>query len=390
MTTSATRPGDATLLAGVPSDNKALFHRIRFSAHDPAVWVRFHDGRTALLIRDVELQRAKKEAPVDEVSIPADWAPAGGLSGDREIATAQAAAEFLRRREVKRVISDRSLPFIFVDEIRKAGIACECDPQLGVRERRAKDDQEVALLRKAQSVTEDAIQMACELIARADAAADGGLRDPRDRDQPLTSERVMAAIDIFLAERGFASDGHIVAGGPGGADCHFAGAGPLRTAEPIIIDVFPVDRASGYHGDCTRCVVHGAIPAEVARMHATVVAAKKAGIAATHAGVTGEDVHHATVKVITDAGYALGFPPDDAAPGYCSMPHGTGHGLGLSLKEPPLLDKLGPELIVGDAVTVEPGLYALGIGGIRIEDLVIVREKTCENLNRLPEGLTWR
>ncbi|MCA9245089.1 MAG: aminopeptidase P family protein [Phycisphaerales bacterium] len=390
MTSNSTSPQTATLLAGVPSDNKAVYHRIRFSAHDPAVWVRFHDGKTALIIRDVELQRARKAVRVDEVSVPADWTPAGGLSGDREIATAQAAAEFLRCRDIKRVISDRSLPFIFAAEMKRAGIECECDPDLGVRDRRSKDAQEVAFLQKAQSVTEAAIQMACELIARANADKDGVLRDPRDAASPLTSERVKAAIDIFLAERGFSSDGHIVAGGPASADCHFDGAGPLRTAQPVIIDVFPCDRSSGYYGDCTRCVVHGDIPDEVARMHATVIAAKNAGIAATRAGVTGEEVHNATARVITDAGYNLGFPPENAPAGYCSMPHGTGHGLGLSLKEPPLLDRLGPELIVGDAVTVEPGLYALGIGGIRIEDLVIVRKNMCENLNRLPEGLTWR
>ena len=95
------------------------------------------------------------------------------------------------------------------------------------------------------------------------------------------------------------------------------------------------------------------------------------------------------IGVIEDAGYAMGLPPEGASDGFCSMPHGTGHGLGSDLKEPPLLDLGGPELLVGDAVTVEHGLYMLGVGGMRLEDLVIVRDGGCENLNTLHEGLNW-
>jgi Xaa-Pro aminopeptidase len=109
--------------------------------------------------------------------------------------------------------------------------------------------------------------------------------------------------------------------------------------------------------------------------------------------VTGEAVHRAAIEVIQREGFSLGFPPVDAADtvpaDFCSMPHGTGHGIGLDLKEPPLLDFGGPELVAGDAVTVEPGLYALNLGGVRLEDLVIVTEDGCRNLNKLHEGLEW-
>jgi Xaa-Pro aminopeptidase len=69
--------------------------------------------------------------------------------------------------------------------------------------------------------------------------------------------------------------------------------------------------------------------------------------------------------------------------------HGTGHGIGLEVHEPPLLAMKGPELVVGDVLTVEPGLYALGIGGIRIEDMVAVTATGCENFNTLQESLVW-
>jgi Xaa-Pro aminopeptidase len=71
------------------------------------------------------------------------------------------------------------------------------------------------------------------------------------------------------------------------------------------------------------------------------------------------------------------------------MVHGTGHGVGLEVHEPPLLDRLGPELVVGDVLTIEPGLYRHPIGGVRLEDMIVVTEDGCENFNSLPEGLSW-
>ena len=85
----------------------------------------------------------------------------------------------------------------------------------------------------------------------------------------------------------------------------------------------------------------------------------------------------------------MGFAPDDAGDNYWTMMHGTGHGIGLDVHEPPLLDYKGPPLVRGDALTIEPGLYCNQVGGIRIEDLVIVTDEGCENLNRLPTGLDW-
>jgi Xaa-Pro aminopeptidase len=382
----------ATLIAGVPSDNMAVFHRTKMGAHDPVSWIGLDSGKRTLIVRDVELERAKTLPGFDAVYAYEDFTPASGLSGDRPVRAAQATAECLTRAGVERVVADRTLALVFVDALRRRGIEVVCDLDLGVSDRRSKTTAEVEAMRAATRITESAIEMACTTIARAEARADGVLVQG---DEPLTSERVMGMIIAHLAQHGAVTDGCIVAGGPLGADCHVSGAGELRTGELVIVDVFPKHLGSGYHGDCTRMVVHGDAPDEAVRMHATVAEAKAAGIAAVRTGVTGEDVHKAVVGVIQGAGYRLGFPegaiPKAGPPtGFCSMPHGTGHGLGLDLKEPPLLDFGGPALVRGDAVTVEPGLYAPGLGGVRLEDLVIVADDGCENLNALHEGLDWR
>jgi Xaa-Pro aminopeptidase len=376
----------ARVMAGNPSTNKSLYRSVRFMVHDAMIAIDLPDGTRSLILREIEMDRAKKHARADRVYGYSDFTPAGGLSGDRETAAAQATTECLRRNGIMNVIGDRTLPLIYIDEMQAAGMTVELDIEMGVTDRRVKDSQEVAHLKQSQKVTEDAMRMACETVAHATAGSDGALRVGED---PLTSERLRTLIDTYLLERNFFNPPCIVAGGSDGGDCHELGSGPLRTGQPVIIDIFPLDKSSMYNGDCTRTVVHGKIPDEIQKMHDAVVAAKHAGTTAIKAGATGEDVHLATIGVLLDHGYKEGLPTENDDLAFCSMPHGTGHGIGLDVHEPPLLDRNGATLLVGDVVTVEPGLYSHALGGIRVEDMVLVTEKGCENFNTLPEGLSW-
>lgn len=379
----------AKICAGVPSMNNTLLWRVRFLVGDPVAMLEIpeSDGtRSVLILRDIEMQRARQTARADQVGCPADFTPDGGLSGDRETATAQAAAECLRREGVTDVIADRSLPFIFAEFLTRAGMNVRCDTELWVADRRQKSEEEIEHLREAQHATERAMQFACEMIGTAEARSGGVLfRD----GSPLTSERVRTAVDHFLMDQGYSNPRSIVAGGPTGADCHDVGSGDLLTGLPVIVDIFPRNRKTLYWGDCTRTVVHGEIPDAIKSMHATVRKAKAAGEAKIAAGVTGEDVHRATIGVIQADGFSTGLPGEEDSDSFCSMTHGSGHGIGLDVHEPPLLDMKGPELLVGDALTIEPGLYRRDMGGVRVEDMVVVTDDGCINLNSLSEELTW-
>lgn len=381
---------EIAVCAGIPATSAALHHQIRFPVGDPAALITVTSqakSRRILIVRDIELERARKHARADEFHCPADFTPTGGLSGDRETATAQSVAQCIRTLGASCVSLDRSTPSIYWHVLASEGIQVRCDIDAGVTTRRVKDAQEVAWLRQCQHDTEAAVRMACELIAMASTKMDGVLlRDGK----PLTSERVREAIDVFLLRRGYQNPESIIAGGAQGADCHHHGSGELRTCEPIMVDVFPRSRKSLYNGDCTRTVVHGAVNAEIARMHTAVCAAKAAAIAAIRPGVTGEAVHATTSRVIREAGFGMGMPSCEETWVSAKMTHGTGHGVGLEVHEPPLLALKGPPLIVGDVVTVEPGLYQPAIGGIRVEDMVVVTASGCENLGSLPEGLDWR
>ncbi len=379
----------ALLLAGIPSENPALYHRVRFGVGDPAAWLQLRiddQVRTEFIVRDIEMDRARKGVRVDHIACPADYTPSGSrLSGDRATATAQAVAECLKRGGVQSVTTDRTLPFIFAWHIGQVGIAVEYSPELGVIDRRIKDAQELEWLAAAQKVTEATMLMACETVARANADAGGTLHHA---GEVLTSERLRKMISIYLLERDY-SNTHdsIVASLPLSADCHERGSGPLMTGQAVIVDIFPRCNATQYWGDCTRTVVHGDTTDELQKMHTAVVSAKRAACAVARAGVSADDVHAATKRTLAEYGYRFERGAISDAP---IMPHGTGHGIGLEVHEPILLDDNGGTLLAGEVLTVEPGLYSRHFGGVRVEDMIVITDAEPVNLNALPEGLCWK
>jgi len=380
--------GPATVLAGVPAVNMTLFHRIRFSVGDSAFFAELPDGQTILLVRDIEMDRATRLARADRVGCASEFTPEGGLEGDRDTALAQAGAECLRQAGVSGVRADRTLPYIFAFHLQQAGITLNYDPEMGVRERRVKDEEELANLRAVQAVTEDAMQMACSLIARAAADADGVLQH---EGTPLTSERVRQLISRFVLDHDCTTlHDSIVVTIPHVADCHHFGTGPLRKDLPVIVDIFPTHNHTHYCGDCTRTVVNGDPSDTIRDMHACVVKANQVGCEALRPGTTGEAVHEAVSGVIRSGGYKMGQPPADADEEFIGMRHGTGHGIGLDVHEPILLAKGGEEILEREVFTVEPGLYSAKYGGVRVEDMVAVTADGFENFNKLQSTLNWK
>ena len=382
---------EAIVMGGISATNMTLFHQTRFRVGDPLAFADISAANGArartLIVRDIELDRAKQHARADVFAVPSEFATAAGLSGERDVSTAQALAECLRRAGVKRAVCDRTFPGVFMHVLMAAGISVRCDLDLFQSSRRCKDAVELQAMDVSQRATEDAIELACRLIARAGVNKNGELMH---EGAPLSSERVRGEIDMFFARCGFENPRSIVAGGPQGADCHHDGDGVLRTGELIMVDIFPKSKSSGYWGDCTRTVVHGKVLPQAARRHAAVVQAKAAAVRAAHVGASGSDVHSETLRVIHEHGFSSGTPPVGAPDSWCAMVHGTGHGLGLDVHEPPLVDRGGLTLVAGEVITSEPGLYCKAVGGVRVEDAYVIEATGARRLGRgLPEGLDW-
>src|SRR5205814_10435086 len=184
-----------------------------------------------------------------------------------------------------------------------------------------------------------------------------------------------------ILRAGGVSLGTIVAGGDQACDPHERGFGPLYADSLIILDVFPRDAKTGYFGDMTRTVVRRRASDAQRKLWETVKAGQALALRHIKAGVDGAAIH----KAIQDLFAKRGFPTEMRKGRRVGFFHGTGHGLGLEIHEYPRLQKV--TLKAGNVVTVEPGLYYPGLGGVRLEDVVVVTKTGHKLSSRFPKQL---
>jgi Xaa-Pro aminopeptidase len=196
--------------------------------------------------------------------------------------------------------------------------------------------------------------------------------------KPLTSEHLKFSMHSLLLEHGCSAVDTIVSCGEDTAIPHMSGSGPLKSDEPIVIDLFPVDEKSGYYADMTRTVVKGEPSKDIREMYDALREAKKLGISRVKAGVSGADIHQAVVDFFNERGY------ETDTRGFI---HNLGHGVGLQVHELPTIGPAGKALESGNVITIEPGLYYPGIGGVRLEDIGAVTARGFNNFTTFSEEL---
>ena len=344
-----------------------------------ALYIRFAEKDDVLVTSPLEIDRARAQSR------------AARILEDREAyahkAWARAALPLLRERDVDGIRVSPNLRAIHLEELRALGLDVEIDRDLFVEERRHKSKEEAAAIREAQEAAESAVVEVVRMLAGAEIR-DGTLWTDGER---LTSEMLYAAAQLHLGQKGFTCPDMIIAGSPECALPHYRGEGQIRANAPVIIDIFPTSRKTRYSGDLTRTVVVGEISDEVRRMHAAVLQALDAGIESTTAGVAGREPHIAVCQVLVDRGYGTTTRGYEGPEGVARMNHSTGHGVGLDIHEEPALRETTEEpLVEGDVVTVEPGLYKLGLGGVRVEDTGMVTARGFDNFTTLTRSLDPR
>jgi Xaa-Pro aminopeptidase len=373
------------LVIGAPQHDAAAYHLCGFLAPDPVICARIN-GKKYLAVSSMEYGRAEKQANVDEL-LSFDELEVNRLArelGSGARAYAAATAGLLERLGVESVAVPPTLGVAYADELRSRGVEVSPNGKLFADLRRAKTEEEISHIEKTQRAVEAACARAVEIL-RASGPREYGILHYEDR--PLTSERLRSEIEIELLRHGCAANaGTITAGGVQAADPHEEGHGPLRSGEAIILDIFPVDKASRYYADMTRTVIKGEPKEELRKMHDAVLESQEAALGMIRAGVNGKDVHRKVSDVLHERGYyTLVHDQIEGNPLREGFIHGTGHGVGLEIHEAPRISPADDELRVGDVVTVEPGLYDPQVGGVRIEDLVVVTEDGCRNLTEFPK-----
>jgi Xaa-Pro aminopeptidase len=248
------------------------------------------------------------------------------------------------------------------------GSGVELVPTRGCVEalRQVKDAGEVVRMERAAAIADEALASVVSLLARAEA-------------ESVTEAFVAAALDHAMRVRGAEDSAFetIVASGPNSAKPHARPSDrQIRSGDPVVIDFGAI--YEGYRSDMTRTFCIGGEPdGELARVFSVVAESQRVGVAAVAPGVVAGDVDRACRDVIAEAGWAERFE------------HGTGHGVGLDIHEAP---SVGPGataiLAPGVVATVEPGVYLAGVGGVRIEDTLVVVEDGRRSLTMFPKDVS--
>ena len=365
-----------------------VYHATRFLAPDPVIALEGIE-ELVLVVSSLEEGRARKESRATTVvnmnEFGAQELSARGISGTEFWATLM--KRFLDARSIRRVSVPPYFPLAEADRLREMGVELVVANDLRER-RRTKRPDEIDAIEAAQRATEAAWREGVDAIRRAKMRPDKTL----ELDGAVfTAERLRAIVEAALLARGYASDGAICAPGAQAADPHQIGAGPLHAGEPIVMDIFPQHKQTRYWADMTRTVSKGEPPAAIRKIYDVVMRAQDAGITALRPGVTGREVHELVEDIIWEAGYDTlrpGQKKDPADPTPRGFIHSTGHGVGLEIHEAPAIARSGTKpLLVGDVVTIEPGVYDPVIGGVRLEDMLVITETGARNLTQAPREL---
>jgi Xaa-Pro aminopeptidase len=290
-----------------------------------------------------------------------------------------------RRLGITAAVVPPKFPLESADHLRANAVELRVDRDFFDARRRSKNALELAGIRRAQRATEAAMTAVRDMLRRADSA-DGTLVVDRG---PLTSERLKALAGQVLNDHDAVGDDLIISHGAQSAVGHDMGSGPIAPGETIVVDLFPRDRESGCFADMTRTFVVGDIADEVREWHRLCLEALETALAAVRPSADCKAIHLATCDLFERHGYPTGRSKEAGKPLGDGFYHGLGHGVGLDVHEPPALG-LGSDdtLVAGDVITLEPGLYRAGFGGVRLEDLVLVTEDGPENLTAFPYDLT--
>jgi Xaa-Pro aminopeptidase len=206
--------------------------------------------------------------------------------------------------------------------------------------------------------------------------------------QSPTSEESHQIINSVLGEHNCESPkGHIVASGQQSAEPHEFGHGPIFENVSIVIDIYPRSKETGYFADMTRTVCLGKPPLELQKMYDTVLQAQELALSMVKPDAVCTDIQKTVEQFFISEEYATSGKGKEFAfaEGFV---HSIGHGVGLYIHESPHFGRKSLDLLKeGDVITIEPGLYYKNIGGVRLEDMVLVTADGFQNLTNFPKKL---
>ena len=369
-----------TLLIYAASEGDAnMLYATGFFVPDPFIFFK-HRGRKYAVMSDLEIDRAKRQADVDTVLSLSSYQAKLRKAVKQAPATADVLEAIFRERAIRRVTVPANFPALLADELRrrKFTLAVKRDPFFPERERKRAD--EVRSISDSLRVAELGLEAGIAALKRAKIGRDRYLYMNGNR---LTSERLKTVVNTTIMAQGWVPSHTIISSGDQCCDPHHEGSGPIKGHTSIIFDIFPRSQKSGYFGDLSRTVVRGRASERLKKAYVTVQAGQEVGYRLIRDGADARAIHQKILALFEERG----FPTGKIGGRMQGFFHGTGHGLGLDIHEPPRIAATDATLRAGHVVTVEPGLYYPGMGGVRLEDVVLVTKNGNRNLTRAPQFL---
>jgi Xaa-Pro aminopeptidase len=357
--------------------NSDLYYATNFLASDPFSYMLMADGDEVLLISDMEKGRAEIESRVlnDKIKTTSDYKyrELAKEKKDASLAYVLVLKEMMTEKNIKSVGVSYDFPAYYYDKLKTEGIEIVLMKSPFTKSRMIKNGDEIEKIAASQKAAEDAMAAAISMIQKSAANEKGELIFG---NEILTGKAVLLEISRVLLEHGCADDETIVSCGKDSADPHGKTYDALYADEPIVIDIFPQSKYTRYFGDMTRTVVKGKASDELKKMYEAVKGAQEIGVNSAKPGATCAEVHNAVCDYLENEGYDT--YRSGAKIGFI---HTTGHGVGIDIHEMPSVSDNEHILEPGNVITIEPGLYYPEIGGIRIEDTIVITKDGCRNLN---------
>ena len=373
-------PTDAILICSASESDANMLWATRFFAPDPFIFIQKR-GKRFLVMNDLEIDRAKQQASVDKVLAYSDYQRRWQGRGTQFPTVAQILSDVLTDLKIKVVEVPATFPVGLADQLRGLGIHVQPKPDPFWAEREFKTKEEVRFISDSLRAAEIGIAAGIAAVRNTKIRKDGFLYF--DGTQ-LTSEILKSIINTAIMSRGYVPSHTIAASGDQCVDPHNQGSGPIRAHSSIIMDIFPRSQSTGYFGDITRTIVRGQASERLKHAYQCVEKGQEIGFHRIRDGANAYDIHYEIVNFFDRAG----FPTGSINGRMQGFFHGTGHGLGLDIHEAPAFGQRSKNILrKGNVVTVEPGLYYEGMGGVRLEDVVIVTKTGCKNLVKIPKIL---
>lgn len=372
------------LIVGDTRRTAELRHEVPLGTLDPFVYLEV-DGRKIVAISSMEIARVEalgldfEVRPFEEFG--SDQLRRSGL--DRHAVANELTRRIVRDSGIAHAAVPRAFPLAIADTLRADGIELAVDQRLFDDRRRVKSGHELAGMRRAQRASEAAMSAAVDLLRRSEPRDGGRSVDGR----MLTCELLKQTIQLELLAHGALADEVIASHAAQTAVAHESGSGPIAADDVVLIDIFPADLESACYADMTRTFALGNPPGEIHSWHGLCREALELAVGRIRPGVDGRELHNDVSSFFEGRGYRTSLSKKEGEVLRDGFVHALGHGVGLEAHEPPSLGLLGGELVAGDVIAVEPGLYRHDLGGVRLEDLVLVTETGCEVLTRFPYDL---